>query len=201
MGLHTTIRDSIRADARQIFDLRRDPRLKSMQYAPSCLETPDTLVLLALPGSKIPEAGLKCSTILVDGDFAGHINQLCTSGVNGATQILLGWNLIPELWGLGVMVRALDLLFERRFETKREIEFVACCFASNHRCIRVIEKLGFQSDSLTFWERVSHFIKTRGHERVVKYRLTYDLWSNRHAARLAEPCGEREPPIVRVSEF
>jgi RimJ/RimL family protein N-acetyltransferase len=187
MELHTTIRDSIPADARQIFALRCDPCLKSMQYAPSRLETPSTFLAIAQPGPEIPKTGCKCSTILVDESFAGHVIQLCTTGTNGVTSILLGWDLVPELWGMGAMVRALDLLFDQRFKTSTNIDFIACCFASNRRCIRVIEKLGFQTENLTFRERVFHFIQTWGQERVKKHRLTYSLWRTRHAARIAVP--------------
>ena len=200
LGSHTTIRDSTLDDAQQIFDLRCDPRLKTMQYPPSFLETPTTILAITQPGPEFPMNGWKCSTILTDGSFAGHIIQVFTPGVDGVTTILLGWDLVPECWGKGIMVRALDLLFEQRFTTKREISFVACCFASNLRCIRVIEKLGFQPDNLTFWERVSHFVRTRGRERVVKYCLTYDQWHNYRTPLLAEQIGEQALPKSRALE-
>lgn len=195
MELHTTIRDSILDDALQIFDLRCDPRLTSMQYPPSLCETPTTLFTVIQPGLDIPANGWKSSTILFNGNFAGHIIQAFNTGADGVTRILLGWNLVPELWGMGIMVRALRLLFEQRFAVKREINFVACCFSSNHRCIRVISKLGFQPDNLTLWERASHFTRTWGRERVVKYCLTYDQWSRCQRPVCAEPLA----PSVEVA--
>ena len=195
---HTTIRDSILDDAQQIFDLRCDPRLKSMQYSPSILETPTTLFAVIQPGLDFPTNGWKSSTILTDGNFAGHITQVFQTGSDGVTRILLGWNLAPECWGMGIMVRALGLLFEQRFAVKREINFVACCFASNQRCIRVISKLGFQPDKLTFWERTSHFARTWGRERVVKYCLTHDQWSKCQRPIRAQQSGQPEPPMKRI---
>lgn len=199
MESNTTIRDSILDDAQQIFDLRCDPRLRSMQYPPSFFETPRTLLAVTKPGLDIPLNGWKSSTILTNGKFAGHIIQVFNTGGDGVTRILLGWNLVPECWGMGIMVRALDLLFELRFAAKREIKFEACCFASNHRCIRVISKLGFQPDQLTLWERTSHLARTWGRERVVKYSLAHDQWSKYQRTVLAEQSSQSESPITRNS--
>lgn len=106
MDLHTTIRDSTPEDAAQIFDLRCDPRLAGMQYAPTSFETPTTIFTVARPGSEVPRTGHKCTTISVDQIFAGHITQLFTTDRNGVTNVYLGWNLVPELWGMGIKVRA-----------------------------------------------------------------------------------------------
>ena len=154
-------------------------RLRGMQYAPSILESPESQTALFQPGPDIPRNGWKCSCILVDGNFAGHISQVySTLGVSDTT-VLLGWNIVPELWGRKIMVRALELLISARFESQPRLVFIACCFASNNRCLRVIEKLGFRVDRLTAMERLSHFMMTWGRERVVKHRLDFDLWQNR----------------------
>jgi RimJ/RimL family protein N-acetyltransferase len=116
----------------------------------------------------------------VDGNFAGHISQVYSTLGLSDTTVLLGWNIVPELWGRKIMVRALELLFSARFESQLRLVFIACCFASNNRCLRVIEKLGFKVDRLTVLERLSHFRMTWGRERVVKYRLDFALWQNRN---------------------
>ncbi len=185
MDSHISIRDSVPDDAEAIFDLRCDPRLKSMQYQPTFLEKVFASFAVAPPGPEIPTNGWMSSTILADAEFAGYIHQRCTTDSKGVTSILLGWDLIPELWGMGIMVRALDLLFDRRVESRTNIDFVACCFATNHRSLRVIEKLGFVPEPLTFSERSIHFVMTWGRERVLKFRLTYDRWRERRATRLA----------------
>lgn len=184
LGSHTTIRESTVDDAQQIFDLRCDPRLKSMQYRPYFFENPMTVFTVSQLGPELPMNGWKCSTILTNESFAGNIIQVFTTGGDGVTTVLLGWNLVPECWGKGIMVRALDLLFEQLFTANRGFIFVACCFASNLRCLRVMEKLGFLRDQLTFAERVSHFTRTWGRERVVKYCLTYAQWHKARATRL-----------------
>jgi RimJ/RimL family protein N-acetyltransferase len=186
VGLQTTIREYIPADGEKIFALRKDPRLRGMQYAPSILETPKSQTALFQPGPDIPKNGWKCSCILVDGDFAGHISQgYSTRGVSETT-VLLGWNIVPELWGRKIVVRALELLITARFESQPSLVFIACCFASNARCLRVIQKLGFRIDRLTVMERLSHYMMTWGREHVVKYRLDFDLWQNRNIQNVAE---------------
>ena len=169
--MEVTLRESIPEDAKPIFALRCDSRLQSMQYGPSIFETPHTLIALSHQGNEIPTTGLKSTTILVDGDFAGHIMQIHKMSFRKRLTIELGWNLVPHLWGKGIMVIALQKLLDERFRTSSRIEFVACCFASNQRSIRVIEKLGFQPDKLTIAEHIFHFTKTWGRQRIKKYRL------------------------------
>lgn len=184
--MEVTIRDMTPADAKLIMDLRRDPRLRTMQYMPSAHETPEALLAVVQPGLEIPRAGWKCSTILVDGNFAGHITEIYSLRGQGTSSVLLGWNLLPELWGKGVMPQALELLLEIRCAAKPDIEFIACCFASNSRCVRVIEKLGFRGEPLTLIERLSHFTQTWGRQRVVKFRLTHATWHIRRMGKMAE---------------
>ncbi len=174
-----TIRDTTRDEVVYIFNLRCDPRLRGMQYAPSMLETPETYFAVMQPGPEIPTVGFKCSTILVDGDFAGHISEACSTSKIGTPVIQLGWNLVPELWGKGIMVQALEELFHKRFAAPQDIEFVACAFSKNQRSIRVIEKLGFTYAKLTISEWLYHLYHTRGTKRVLKYCLNFGLWNSR----------------------
>ena len=174
-----TTRDTTRDEVVFIFNLRCDPRLRGMQYAPSMLETPETYFAVMQPGPDMPKVGFKCSTVLVGGVFAGHISEACSTSKIGTPVIQLGWNLIPELWGKGIMVQALDELFGKRFAARQDIKFVACAFSKNHRSIRVIEKLGFTPTKLAFAEWLHHIYLTRGTKRVLKYCLTFSLWNSR----------------------
>ena len=177
--MKTTIRDTTDEDTDAIFALRWDDRLRTMNYRPSIFETPHTLIALSQTGMEIPASGMKSSTILVDDQFAGHIMQLHKTGFDTTIRIELGWNLVPRYWGKGIMVEAVNQLLQQRFKASSKINFFACCFASNRRCIRVIEKLGFQPDKLTLLERMFHFTKTWGRERIIKHRLTYEDWFKR----------------------
>lgn len=173
------IRDTTRDDLVFIFNLRCDPRLRGMQYAPSVLETPESYFAVMQPGHEIPRCGFKCSTIMVDDVFAGHISEACSTSKTGTPVIQLGWNLKPELWGNGIMVQAIERLFETRFSKRQDINFTACVFSTNYRSIRVIEKLGFAPAKLLFLEWLQHLYLTRGKKRVLKYYFNFDLWNSR----------------------
>ncbi|MEZ6094404.1 MAG: GNAT family N-acetyltransferase [Pirellulaceae bacterium] len=102
------VRETLPDEGDLIFELRCDPRLSSMQYAPSILETPSYWQEIALRGPDIPRQGEKCSTILVNNQFAGYIAEKFSTRSNDTTLISLGWDLAPELWGQGVMTQALN---------------------------------------------------------------------------------------------
>ena len=179
MQLQVAVRDLHEDDAKLAFKLRCDPRLRGMQYAPSRLETPETCFAVLQPGPEIPRLGFKSNAVLVDGVFAGNISETCSTSKMGTPVIQLGWNLVPELWGKGIMVQALDELFRQRFAARQDIKFVACAFSKNHRSIRVIEKLGFAPAKLAFAEWLHHIYLTRGTKRVLKYCLSFSLWNSR----------------------
>lgn len=185
--MHIAIRDSVFDDAQQIFELRCDPRLKAMQYRPSHSETARTIIAVSTPGARIPGNGWKCSTILADQRFAGHIIERYRSGTSEQAHAYLGWNLVPELWGRGFMVQALTTLFNQRFKENHGLQFIACCFASNVRCQRVIKKLGFQADDLTLVEYLNHLVKTWGRESILKFRVTYNQWCQRCVTEITKP--------------
>lgn len=162
-------------DAQDIFDLRSDPRLAGMQYRPAWYETPNSLLAFAQPETEYPRPGMFCSIIRLDGEFAGHVNENYR-WVKDRWEATLGWNLRPELWGNRIAICAMAQLFNRRFELQPTLQYWACSFKSNHRSIRVIQKLGFQLDRLAMTERFFHFCSTLGRYRVVKYGLTLDQW-------------------------
>lgn len=175
-----TIRDAIAEDAKLIFDLRRDPRLRGMQYPLTPVEHEDPASLRAESlRPELPENGWKCTTILADREFAGYIIESFTTSdaFQGNAIIDVGWDLVPKLWGKGFMVDALGQLFDSRFELLPNVHYIARCFASNHRCLRVIQKLGFKVEQVTLGERMCHFLTLWSfREELVKHRLTRDLW-------------------------
>ncbi len=192
--MNVSIREFLEEDAEPIFALRNDPRLRQMQYRPSRAETPQLLTACVHTGDELPDFGLKCSTVLVDESFAGHIFQNHWTRLDGILAIELGWNLLPELWGHGIMAQALTLLFDTRFQSRDDIVFNASCFQSNVRCQRVIDKLGFEYIRLTLFERFSHFTKTWGRQRVMKHQLTYNHWQTNKQKRDSQsaiPSGTR----------
>lgn len=170
--MEVSIRDSVPGDAHAIFDLRCDSRLAGTQYPPSFFESPTTLFTLTQPGPSIPDNGWMCSTILVNNLFAGHITQAYRTTKKERQTATLGWNIVPDLWGNGIAPNAVNQLVRERFEQNSEIQFVAFCFESNVRCLRVIEKLGFESITTRWSERTIHFIRSLGKHKLLKFGLS-----------------------------
>ena len=172
------IRASEMSDSNDIFELRCRPELRDMQYSPSRFENPTTYLEMMNPDDDTPALGWKCATIVVDGDFAGHISQQFSIHVNGGHHCSLGWNIKPELWGKGIMVEALNALFSQRFAESATSKFTACCFESNSRNIRVLQKIGFKQIKPLVSERVLNFFRTSGRHKLLKFGLTYDYWEH-----------------------
>ena len=172
------IRASEMSDAIDIFELRRRPELRDMQYTPSRFEPPTAYLEMANPDDDTPALGYKFATIVVDGDFAGHISQQFSMDVSGGHHCSLGWNIKPELWGQGIMVKALNALFSQRFAESATTKFTACCFANNSRNLRVFHKVGFRQIKPLVSERLSNFVQTFGRHKLLKFGLTYDDWKH-----------------------
>ena len=175
--MRVSIHDSKIDEAQAIFDLRSDTRLAGMQYRPSIFETPLSLFAILSPGPQIPANGWMCSTILFDGEFAGHITQIYHTSAHDESTALIGWNVIPELWGKSIAPDAVGLLLQDRFSKNDNIEFCAFCFESNARCVRVLEKLGFENEQPRWSERFKNFCRTYGRHKLLKYRLGCSQWA------------------------
>jgi RimJ/RimL family protein N-acetyltransferase len=170
-----SIREALPTEAGLIVKLRSDRRLRSMQYAPSRRETEEVLAqtiayVQDLPG--VPEFGYKLTTITANGKFAGHITRRYYLTEDETQVLQLGWNLIPELWGQGIMVRAVRILLDQQFVERPDLECIVSCFRSNTRCRRVIERLGFQPTRIKAYEVLSNFVKSMGRHRLLKFRLS-----------------------------
>jgi ribosomal-protein-alanine N-acetyltransferase len=67
----------------------------------------------------------------------------------------LGYDLATEYWGRGIMTEALHAVIYYGFEVMELNRIQALAFPANTASIRVLEKLGFQSEGLlrecTFW--------------------------------------------------
>jgi RimJ/RimL family protein N-acetyltransferase len=155
-----------------------------MQYAPSRSETEATMTALInycqeLP--TVPDFGYKVSTVNVNEEFAGHISRHYYLNKKGGQRLQLGWNLIPELWGQGIMARAVRLLLDQQFDAHPELECIVFCFRSNSRCRRVMEKIGFQPTRASIGEVIQNFAKTLGRQKLLKFHLSAKDYDRRQS--------------------
>lgn len=177
MPIDISIRLAEREDAQLIFGLRSDCRLKGMQYRPTLWESPELYVEVSRKCSELPEPCFRCWTVLIDGNFGGHISETLQKNAEGYAIVSLGWNIVPERWGQGIAPQAIRMVLSRGFAHHKSIEFVAFCFQSNSRCRRVLEKLGFQEEAPTISEKLKNWMRTFGRQRLLKSRLTREKWA------------------------
>ena len=86
----------------------------------------------------------KCSTVVLDGERLGFIDQTWITTRTG-TKCMCGWFLHPKVWGRGIMPAALNMLFDEIFQSEKILEIDAMCFDDNKRCIRLLKNLNFET--------------------------------------------------------
>ncbi|QDV86567.1 GNAT family N-acetyltransferase [Planctomycetes bacterium TBK1r] len=181
-----TIKPTEIADIDAIFALRNDPDVLRHQYQPRKGETPASFEKKLAGHPNVLGISFRCTSIFDDGVLVGHVMQHFGPGPEGGRRSCeCGWNLAKSHWGQGVMPRALTELFAQLFDEDPRLIVFACCFASNHRSRRVIEKLGFQPDRMHWMVWLTHLVRSHG-RRIEQYRLDR-LRYRRAVARMAPP--------------
>lgn len=171
------VRDANESDFTHIFALWHDPAILKEQYPLSSYWSADSAAFrsyLVFPRNWFGEER-RCTAILVDGDFAGCVLQQLFTWTRRPSAVC-GWNLLPSHWGRGIMPRALTLVFDRLFLEASLTSIVADCFSTNTRCQRVLDKLGFERESLGWLGSLEHFVNAGFRHRVWRHRLTAERW-------------------------
>lgn len=127
-----------------IFEIRRDPSVLRYQYAVSQRETEDSYCE-AMQQHPVRGTCFRSTSIYCDSNFVGHVSQTRTVADDWVTPLCYcSWNLTPEAWGRGIMPIALTQLFDQLRLDTPSLRIVCATKISNHRCIRVIEKVGMK---------------------------------------------------------
>ena len=166
-----SVRDTLPSDAQAIFQLRSDPAMSGMQYAPAAHEIPASFLAHVIPSSPMPEHGFCCSTILCQNEFCGFVFQNYYRLGDSKPIVDCGWSLRPQLWGQGIMRSALQLILEDRFANSPQLRVTAACFSDNARCLRLLEKLNFRQEPLPWGEWLGHLRQTYWRKKVLKFGL------------------------------
>ena len=132
------IRAPTETDLADLFRIRCDPLVKPHQYKLSRRETIKLWNEQLFGDRRNSRLEFKCTTIVRHSEVIGHISQLHYE-VNGQRTCYCGWNLAPPYWGQGIAMIALSDLFDRFFGDQQIDSVISDCFASNQRCIRVLQ--------------------------------------------------------------
>ena len=88
-----------------------------------------------------------CRAIVVDGHVAGSVGIFCQTDVYEKSAELGYW-LAEEVWGNGIMTKAVEQLCREAFEKFDIIRIYAEPFAYNTGSRRVLEKAGFSLEGI-----------------------------------------------------
>ena len=173
--MQITVRDTVPDDLDAIFRIRNDPLVVPHQYRTSLTGTTEDWKD-RLAGEVDTGVFTFRSTTIVDGKtIIGHVTQLHMIS-NDVPIVQCGWNLTPHYWGRGVMCIALTELFDR-FVTHDGIAHIfADCFRDNHRCIRLMEKLGFVPNRIASHHRAIIAWSTGCLRWIKRFRLDGAVW-------------------------
>jgi RimJ/RimL family protein N-acetyltransferase len=167
--MKVSIRCATLDDLPTIMRICLDPQVQPNQYRVDASAATGFRMIIA--GEAVLGRYERCiSSIEVDGVMAGYIHHDHSLSV-GAESVTFGWNLAPSYWGQGIMPAAVNQLVDWCIAERTTKLFVAECFRDNQRCIRVIEKLGFQSAPISYFDR---FVTSLAHGNW-KWVLRYEL--------------------------
>lgn len=169
------IRETVKADLPIIFQIVTDPRVRPMQFRLSRHDTIEGWTKLLFGAPKSGRALSRCTSILRNGSVIGHVNHLHFE-VDKQRYCYCGWNLAPEYWGRGIIVRALSKLFDQFFREQQIQAVFSECFASNQRCLRVMEKLNYLPVGIPLHDRLRTLIVRRCLHWLYRFQLTADRW-------------------------
>jgi ribosomal-protein-alanine N-acetyltransferase len=91
--------------------------------------------------------GLTCAMILKEDDSYIGTCGYGTVEINHRGKI--GFDLSKELWGTGLMMEALSAIIGYRFKTLNLARVEAHTYSNNVRAVRLLDKLGFELDSVS----------------------------------------------------
>jgi RimJ/RimL family protein N-acetyltransferase len=172
------IRDTVEADLPDIFRIRTDPLVRPYQYKLTSVDTIDVWKQLLLGSRTQGGVVFKCATIVRQAEIIGHISQIHYEA-SGHKMCACGWNLAPKYWGQGIAVITLSELFHSLFGDQQIDAVISDCFANNHRCVRVIEKLKYEPIGISWYERLRIAISNRCLHWILRFQLSAKSWQNR----------------------
>lgn len=175
-----SIRDTVKTDLPAIFRIRSDPKVVPFQYKLDRHDSIDSWIRKLEGRETYTGMEFKSSTILQDHETIGHIIRHHYE-INGEKYCYCGWNLSPPYWGHGIAVEALTQQFEAFFNEQNLKAVISDCFSINKRCIRLMEKLNYESMPIPLRERIWTMVSNRCMHRILRFFLTRERWQSRNS--------------------
>ena len=169
------VRETTESDLPAIFRIVTDPQVRPMQFRLSRNDTIEGWKRLLFAPPRNGAAFSRCTSIVRNDKIIGHVNHLHFD-VGKQRMCYCGWNLAPEYWGRGITVLALSKLFDQFFREQQINAVISECFASNRRCLRVLEKLNYLAVGVPLHDRLRTLVFRRCLHWIRRFQLTADRW-------------------------
>lgn len=167
------IRPTERADLKKLLEIRSNKLVQDFHVddPPSNHELIESLFI-----NNRSDHHLYCwHTVLVSNELVGYI---ATQSLFDQTRIAhyLGFNLSPDFWNKGGMTNALTQRIDQLFDERADAVIMAHTLNVNVSCIRLLEKLNFKEDDVTWFDRLIRRFSNKNKSWKIKYRLTCENW-------------------------
>lgn len=177
------LRPTVDSDLPMIFKIVGNPSVAPFQY-PLKSTTFDDWCEEYEQSKKSSFYRVEHLTILYDGQPAGTLLSNFRKEQDYEF-VYAGWNLDPAFWGKGIMTLALAQSFGEFLDSDETRIVIADCFPTNERCLRLLDRLGFQRSSITLWERIRTAYTLGAFRWTWRFVLSQDRWKEA-SIRLAE---------------
>lgn len=157
------------ADAEALYNCWSHPDVSHWLGAPPLSSLPETRELIArLQQMSQEDESLRWSIVLPEGKVIGSCGYNNWQ-LEGAYRGELGCELLPEYWGRGYMMEALELLLNYGFVNMRLNRIEALCHPDNVRADKLFTVLGFRKEGILRQYRYT----ATGFQDVAIYSLLY----------------------------
>lgn len=175
------LRATSEADLPAIFHIRQDRLVQPHQYKLTPRDTADAWKQMLFRTPMSNGVLFQCTTILQENKIIGYINQLYST-IYAQRICRCGWDLAPAYWGQGIAAIALSQVIDSLFHEEGIDMVIADCFANNHRCTRVLQKLNFEPAGMFPGERIQIMYSKRCFHWINRFQLTARRWRERPLA-------------------
>jgi len=165
-------------DLAEIVRIEAHPLVRANQYSSGASTTADWDRMIFQGGFAALYKNFAIAVILVDGRTVGWIGRWLERS-RGQNIANFGWNLDPDYWGRGIMPIVMSRNLNSLFADPKYDEARIECFHDNARCIRVLEKIGCESESIGRLDRALRMFRSRCLRWLVRYRMTRAMWESR----------------------
>ncbi len=181
-----SVRETVAADLADIFSIQANSEIARNQFRRDADDCPERW-LEWLAGSKPVDCDIfRCSSIVLDNAVVGYITQKGTDS-NGIRCFSIGFNLLPEYWGRGIMRVSVTEVVAELFDQHDAEHVAVACFRNNARCRQLINGLGFRRCRLGLFARARVAYKMRCLHWICFHYTTKELWDKSRITMCDEP--------------